>query len=234
MVHLYAISDTHLSLSNDKGMEIYSGWEHYIDKLSDNWRQVVTDDDTVVIAGDISWSRDITSGLKDFTFLESLPGKKILIKGNHDYWWKNISAMHKIFSEIPLKSIEFLRNNTIAFLNDYLICGATGVDIQLLLQTESVNNRNIMRLENSLKEAAKSCLKPIVFVHFPPIMKDLRGNIICCTDIMRLFKKYRVSDCYYGHIHGDECQKAFIGEYEGVNFHLISADFVQFMPIKVV
>jgi predicted phosphohydrolase len=230
---LYAIADTHLSLDSDKNMEIYPGWENYMNKLTSNWRDIVTEQDTVVIAGDISWASDLCNEQKDFILLDSLPGKKILIKGNHDLWWKNIRAMNKLVAEFPSKSIEFLRNSAFPF-GKYGICGATGVDKTIALQTEVVNNRNILRLENSLKEAVNQDLQPIVFLHFPPIIKDISGNIVSCEPIIDLLQKHKVKECFYGHIHGEECEKSCIGSFYNINFRLISADFVQFKPILVV
>jgi predicted phosphohydrolase len=231
MANLYAIADTHLTFGSEKSMEQYKGWESWITKLRENWHQCVRQDDTVVIAGDIAWAMKIEDEIEVFEFLNSLPGKKILIKGNHDLWWKNIGKMHRMFSEFPSYSLNFLKNNSFVFGN-VAICGCTGVDMTLTNQSEKINNRNITRLENSLK-SADSSLEPIVFFHFPPLMY-VNGRLEMCEEIVQMLRKYGVKRCFYGHMHGDDIRFAYNGVYDSVEYRLAAADFVQFMPILVV
>jgi predicted phosphohydrolase len=231
MANLYAIADTHLTFDPAKNMEQYKGWEDWTEKLRKNWCSTVNPEDAVVIPGDIAWAMRIEDELPVFEFLNSLPGAKILIKGNHDLWWKNIVGMNRIFSAFPSKSLNFLKNNHFVF-EDYAICGCTGVDITLSCQSDKINIRNIARLENSLRSADIE-LEPIVFFHFPPLIYvDARLEI--CEEIMKIFKKFGVKRCFYGHIHGEDTKFAYNGTYDGIEFRLVAADFVQFMPVLVV
>jgi predicted phosphohydrolase len=231
MANLYAVADTHLTFDPAKNMEQYIGWDNWIVKLRENWCNTVKSDDTVVIAGDIAWAMRLEDELPVFELLNDLPGKKILLKGNHDLWWKNIVGMNKILSAFPSISLNFLKNNHFIF-NDYAICGCTGVDITLNCQSEKINIRNIARLENSLK-SAESSFEPIVFFHFPPLIY-INGRLEICEEIMQIFKKFGVKRCFYGHIHGEDTKFAYNGTYDGVEFRLVAADFVQFMPVLVV
>jgi predicted phosphohydrolase len=241
MPHLYAISDTHISFDPHKQMDVFDGWANYMKKLETNWNTTVDPTDTVVIAGDISWADSIEKNVAEFRYLQNLNGKKILLKGNHDNWWKNIRAMHRIIAEFPLFPTEFLRNNCFEF-GGYGVCGATGVDIMLQTQNETLNRRNILRIETSLKAAIDKNLKPLLFLHYPPILKNEHGGTEVSPEILDLINKFGVSDVYYGHIHGENSRKAYTGKYDisdgktqkCVNFHFIAADFVHFMPILVV
>jgi predicted phosphohydrolase len=218
-------------------MDIFAGWEGYMDRLKNKWTETVKPGDTVVIAGDVAWASNIRENIAEFRFISELPGNKILLKGNHDHWWKNSGKMHIIFSEFSVKCIDFLRNNCFEF-EDYGICGATGVDLELYCQNELVNRRNIIRIETSLKEATEKSLKPILFLHFPPIICNETRHIQKSDEILELIIKYNVTDVYYGHMHGENNHKVFKGKYEikgkTINFHFIAADFVQFMPVLVV
>jgi predicted phosphohydrolase len=231
MANLYVIADTHLTFDPAKNMEQYIGWENWMERLRDNWCSTVKHDDTVVIPGDIAWAMRIEDEIPVFEFLNDLPGTKILLKGNHDLWWKNIVGMNRIFSVFPSNSLNFLKNNHFVFKSN-AICGCTGVDITLNCQSEKINNRNIARLENSIK-SADTTLEPIVFFHFPPLIY-VEGRLEVCKKIMQIFKKYGVKRCFYGHIHGEDTMFAYNSIYDGVEFSLIAADFVQFMPVLVV
>jgi predicted phosphohydrolase len=244
MAHLFAIADTHITHDPQKRMDIFSGWDDYMNRLSAHWQSAIRPEDTVVIAGDICWASDICMSIGDFSFLDNLPGKKILVKGNHDYWWTNITAMRKTLSKFTICSLEFLKNNMFAF-GDYAICGATGVDLELLCQNEKNNARNIQRIERSLQKAHDESLRPLLFLHYPPIVTNDRGAIEYSPEIMELIKRFGVSDCYYGHMHGKNAHNAYNTSYRitdtgdenscfDVNFHFIAADFVQFMPVLVV
>jgi predicted phosphohydrolase len=230
-MRLYAIADLHLSSFPQKRMDCFPGWEDYIEKLAVNWNETVRDEDTVVIPGDIFWATKITDDLNSFRLLNDLPGRKILIKGNHDLWWKNSAGMYKILSEIPSLSLNFLRNNSFRY-DDFTICGCTGVDLTLQNQNEKINARNVLRLIHSLESVGEKA-KPIVFMHYPPIMYE-NGSLIMSNECIKTFAQYGVTDCYYGHLHGEDIKYSYNDIYNGVKFHLISADFVQFKPVLVV
>jgi predicted phosphohydrolase len=186
-----------------------------------------------VIAGDRYNSKSISESSDEFDLLCRLPGKKILIKGNHDLWWKNIGAMHKILSAFPSNSLNYLRNNYFEF-EKYAICGATGVDMLLMNQNEVVNRRNRLRIEKSLQSASEKGLQPIVFLHYPPCLYDYQKHLHFDEELCEIFWKYNVKQCDYGHLHGEDCKNAFNGIEKGIKYQLISADFVQFQPKLVV
>ena len=225
---LFVMGDTHLSLSVDKPMDVFPGWTNYVDRMKENWLAVVKEGDTVVIPGDISWGMSMEEANADFDFLQQLPGSKILLKGNHDYWWNTKTKMDRYLDENGFDSIRILFNN--AYLVEGIgIAGTRGWFYEEGPSEGSVYLREVMRLERSL-EAAKS-LEPkeiIVFLHYPPIYQDYAYG-----EIMELLKEYDVHRCYYGHMHGGSIARAFQGEYEGVSFHLVSADAVQFAPVLI-
>lgn len=226
---IYAIADLHLSLSSSKPMDIFDGWENYITKLKTNWKNTVKNEDTVVIAGDISWAMKLNDTLNDFTFIENLPGKKILLKGNHDYWWTTRNKIQTFFEKNNLKSLSILFNSTIA-VGDVCICGTKGVSVDISTQEDlKLESRETIRLENSILQAEQLNKKPIVFLHYPPI---------CCNKkspkILNVLLKHNIKQCYYGHIHGKNSRKrAFEGTYQNIEFHLISCDHIGFTPSLV-
>ncbi|MDR0987546.1 MAG: metallophosphoesterase [Ruminococcus sp.] len=228
---LYTIADLHLTSFPEKRMDNFSGWENYIERLIANWGDIVTSDDTVVIPGDIAWALKVSDDFSAFQLLGDLPGRKILIKGNHDLWWNRSGRLYKTFAEFPSFSLNFLQNSSFEH-EDFAICGCTGVDLTLQNQNEKINARNVLRLARSIETADKNA-KTIVFMHFPPIIYE-NGSLIFAEDILNILTKNNVSDCYYGHLHGDDIKYSYNGEYNGVKFHLISADFVQFKPVLVV
>ncbi len=226
---LYAIGDTHLSLNSDKPMDFFGGeWENYINKLREGF-SALKEDDVCVICGDISWAMDMEEAKEDFKFLAALPGKKIILKGNHDYWWTTASKAKKFFLENDITGIDFLHNNC-HFYNDIAICGTRGwfyeEETHNTEHDRKIMNRELMRLEASLKcagDARKYC-----FLHYPP---RFRGYI--SEDTVALLKKYGVQRCYYGHIHGKGHHFALEGLYDGVDYKLVSADYIRFSPIKI-
>ncbi len=226
---LFAIADLHLSLGTDKPMDVFHGWDNYVDRLSDNWRKLISDDDTVVIAGDISWAMKLSETYKDFEFIDSLPGEKIFLKGNHDYWWDTVSKIDRTLSEHSFESIKVLFNNCFV-VDEYAICGTRG----WTLDSETDEDKKILvrecgRLRMSLESAKESGKEPVAFLHYPPIF----GSQIQ-SDIIEILLEYNVKKCYYGHIHGQNLIKnAFNGEYKGIKFKLISCDALGFMPMLV-
>lgn len=226
---LYAISDIHLSLGTDKPMDVFKGcWEGYTEKLEHNWKEVVTDEDIVLIPGDVSWATYIENALSDFLFIEKLPGKKIISKGNHDYWWSTLTKMNKFLVENNIKSVSFLHNNFFEY-REWGICGTRGWDCQGNLTQEE--DRRIMlreygRLELSLKsarEAGKSRI--IAAIHYPPFYCAEHG-------FLELMKEYGVEICLYGHVHHDFSQVKQ-GIIDGIDFKFISADFLNFAPERI-
>ncbi|MEG1993906.1 MAG: metallophosphoesterase, partial [Oscillospiraceae bacterium] len=168
---LYAIGDTHLSLSCDKPMDIFGGWDGYVEKLKENWQNVVKQEDTVVIPGDISWGMSLNDSLKDFEFIHKLNGKKLILKGNHDYWWSTKNKMDKFLLENGLTSIKIIHNNS-EFAEGVNICGTRGWIFEKgEAFDQKILAREAGRLEASIKDAQKSHPEApiIVFLHYPPI-----------------------------------------------------------------
>ena len=226
---VYAIADLHLSMGTDKPMDIFSGWTDYVNRLENNWRRLITDNDTVVIAGDISWAMKLEECYEDFKFINSLPGKKILLKGNHDYWWGTKKKMDAYLIENKFDTIEILFNN--AFVRDGIaICGTRGWNYESTSNEDvRILTREIGRLNMSIEEAKKSGCEPVVFLHYPPVY-----DTIVCREIIDALKAQGIKRCYYGHLHGANTHKhAVVGDYEGIKLNLISCDFTEFYPVPV-
>ena len=227
---LYVLADLHLCKGDpEKTMSIFPGWQDYQEKIEKNWLEIVRDEDTVVLPGDISWCMYLAEVAPDFHFIETLPGKKIIIKGNHDYWWTTMKKMEDFLASEGCGTISILHNNHYRYEN-YGICGTRGwVNMPGETQDEKVLKREVQRLETSIKSALAEELEPIVFLHYPPIFATNFNY-----DILEVLYRYKIKDCYYGHIHGrsahDLCVK---NTYDDVNFHLIAGDYLQFVPEKV-
>ncbi len=223
---LYTIADLHLSLGADKPMDVFRGWENYVERLEKNWRALVTSEDTVVIAGDISWGMRLEETEKDFAFLNSLPGKKLILKGNHDYWWSTRSKIEAFFKQKGFDTLEIVFNSAVR-VGDITVCGTRG----WLYNAETAEDRKIVARENgrltaSLKAAQALGGTAVVFLHYPPVYDTAE-----CTALLDTMLEYGVKDCYFGHIHGDHAAKrAPVGEYRGIRMHLISCDYIRFMP----
>lgn len=222
---IYAIGDTHLSFSTDKPMDIFGGWTDYVYRLEKNWRAVVKDEDTVVIPGDISWAMSLEGAEEDFRFLHNLPGKKIILKGNHDYWWTTKKKMDTFLKEKGFESIEILHNNAFR-VGDFTICGSRGwfYDAQTGLD-KKVIAREAARIDRSIEEGKKLGGELIVFLHYPPLSQEQK-----CEEIMEVLIKHGVKRCVYGHLHGGSCLYAMQEKVYGIDFSLVSADFLQFCP----
>lgn len=226
---LFVIADLHLSFGVDKPMNVFPGWDDYTERIEKNWRAVVSDEDTVVLAGDISWGMKLEETLEDFKFIHSLPGRKILLKGNHDYWWSTKSKITKFLEQNGMDEIEVLQNNAFE-VEGRAICGTRG----WLYNSESdedvkILNREVGRLVLSLKEGEKLGLPPIAFLHYPVVYDNMES-----TAILETLIEYGVKDCYFGHIHGKyAAKKAATGEYKGIKMHLIACDYVDFCPVLV-
>lgn len=221
---LYVIGDLHLSLAADKKMDIFPGWEGYVSRLRSGFSRL-TDADTCVLCGDSSWGMDLDGCLEDFRFIDSLPGQKIVLKGNHDYWWNTAAKIEAFFAKNEINTIKILHNNS--YQVDYKwICGTRG---WMVAPPESqghdakIMQRELMRLEASLKTAGEG--EKICFLHYPP--KHTGAEF---TKMIELMSDYGVKRCFYGHIHLAGSKVAFTGNYKGIEFRLISADYIGFEP----
>lgn len=225
------MADLHLCKGNpEKTMSIFNGWQNYQELIEKNWKELISDSDTIVLPGDISWGMSLKEAAPDFKFIEQLPGQKIVIKGNHDYWWTTKKKMENFFAAEGCTSIKILHNNHYRY-GEYGICGTRGwVNMPGETQDEKVLRREVQRLETSIRSALDEGLKPIVFLHYPPIFATNFNY-----DILDVLYRYKIEECYYGHIHGksahDLCVK---NTYDGINFHLIAGDYLQFIPEKIV
>ena len=224
---LYAIGDLHLSLTANKSMEVFGeAWKNYVARIEESL-STLTDDDTLVLAGDTSWGMSLEEAEADFRFLDRFPGRKLLVKGNHDYWWNTAAKLHRFFEEKGIRTLEILHNNC-AFYGDYAICGTRGwfLEEDQKPHNAKVLNREVLRLEASLQAAGD---RPILcFLHYPPLYQGYE-----CPEILEVLKKYPVELCCYGHLHGPVIRRRLEGERNGTAFSLISADHLEFVPKKI-
>lgn len=224
---LYAIGDTHLSFGSAKPMDIFGGaWEGYVEKLKDGFMGIAPED-TVVLCGDISWGMSLAESVEDFAFLESLPGKKIILKGNHDYWWATASKLDRFCLEHGFQNIQIMHNNCHLY-GELALCGTRGwfFEEDMKQQDQKVFLRELIRLESSLKAAGSHEI--ICFLHYPPCYQGYR-----CEPIIQLLEQYGVKRCYYGHLHGPSHRLAIQGLQGNVDYRLVSADYVNFRPEKI-
>ncbi|MDY4608420.1 MAG: metallophosphoesterase [Eubacterium sp.] len=220
---LFAIADTHLSLGTNKPMDSFPGWNDYVARLGNNWNSIVKEEDTVVIAGDISWAMNFDELYEDFSFLNDLNGKKIIVKGNHDYWWNTLSKMNKFIAENNFDSINILQNNSYD-VDGISVCGSRGWMFESSEEhDEKILSREVGRIKMSLDSAVNE--NRILFLHYPPITTNSS-----CDEILDTLKEYGIKKCFYGHLHGMATKYAFEGEYDGIDFKLISADRLSFVP----
>jgi len=225
---LYTIGDLHLSLGSEKPMDIFGGWENYVEKLLVNWNSKIKADDTVVLVGDLSWAVTLQQAEKDFSFVNSLPGKKIILKGNHDYWWTTKNKMEKFYVEKGFNTLNILHNNHYQY-EKYGICGTRGWINETVVESDKkVLLREAGRLNTSIVSAKNQGLIPIVFLHYPPIYATNYNY-----EILEVLHNHDIKQCYYGHIHGKSCDYAINGERDGINYTLISSDYLQFSPKKI-
>lgn len=225
---LYAISDLHLALKVDKPMDIFGDkWANHHEKIKENWENKICDDDTVLIAGDISWSMNMEDGLDDLEYIHMLPGRKIIIKGNHDYWWGSITKLNSLYD-----NMNFIQNNFFTY-EDYAICGTRGwTNAESENSSEhdvKVYNREILRLRLSLDAAIKNGYKKIiVMLHYPPTNDKFEES-----EFTKIFKEYNVEKVIYGHLHGYSLKNVLEGIVDGVEYIMTSCDYIDFNPIKI-
>ena len=232
---IFVIADLHLSFKNPKPMDIFGdNWENHAEKIKKDWITKVTEKDLVVLPGDFSWETYLEDTILDFEYINNLPGKKLMLKGNHDYWWTTITSMKKFLQENNFTNIDFLYNNSFEF-EEKILCGTRGWNITDEENNEKLINRELGRLELSLKDGIKKYNKGkeiIVFMHYPPITNNMiySGGE---NKFINLMKKYNIKKCYYGHLHGQSIKDAVEGEIQGINFKLVSADSLDFKLIKL-
>ena len=238
---IYALSDTHLSTLTDKPMNIFGNrWTDWNKKIVLQWLSTVTDKDTVVIPGDISWGISLDDAREDLKLINALPGKKIISHGNHDYWWSTVSKMNSFMEEQDIRTVELLYNNAIA-VEDRVICGTrrwytdekTAQGAKIKADYSKIVNRECIRLELSLKEAEELIkaspvpLTPVAFFHFPPVFAQY-----VCRPLVDILHAHGITECYFGHIHG-QYDIPPSHEFEGITFTIISSDYLNFKPKKI-
>ena len=206
---IYAISDLHLSFNTNKPMDIF-GWENYEERIKKNWLEKVNEKDLVLLPGDFSWEMKLENTYKDFEFINNLPGKKLLLKGNHDLWWTTLKKMRTFLEEENLKNIDFIYNNSYEFEN-YIIAGTRGWN----LIAEGEEDKKIKERE--------------LCMHYPPLLKDFKNS-----EFTKILEKYNTKYCIYGHLHGKSHVNVLEGNINGVNYKMASCDYTKFDLIKIV
>ena len=224
---IYALADLHLDYTEEKSMEVFGdAWDKYQEKIFTNWKDIIRDEDTVLIPGDISWAMDIKEARIDLEKIDNLPGRKIMMKGNHDYWRSSLNKLN----QLGFKSIDFLQNNSFE-VEDYLICGTRGWisrdSRDFTDHDEKIYKRELLRLENSIKSLISE-KKLIINLHYPPINAD--GTL---NDFFKLAKEYKAHTVIYGHLHGNGHRLIKEGKFEGVNLVCVASDYVNFSPVRI-
>ncbi len=221
---IFALSDLHLPLGINKPMDVFgAGWDNYVERIEYNWKRTVTQEDYVIINGDFSWATYLREALVDFQFIEKLPGKKLLSKGNHDYWWETLTKMDEFMKSNGIESVCFMQNN--AYLcGDVAVCGAKGSkspsDLSFKAEDMKIYNRELIRFENSIKEAYKLSDKVIACLHYPPD-----------EAFLKIVNDYKVERCIFGHLHGNRADNYRIMHDKCT---LVSADFLKFTPMRII
>ena len=225
---IFTLGDPHLSFGAAKPMDVFTGWGNHVQRLENNWRRLVRDSDTVVLPGDISWAMTLEQALPDFQFLHSLPGRKIILKGNHDYWWTTRKKIEDLWLAHGLTTLRLLHNDAI-LIEGVALCGSRG----WFFDCEEAGDRKVLlreagRLQASIREGKKLSDRLCVFLHYPPIAGGRR-----CDEIYDILVDEGVRHCWYGHLHGASIPWALKGKVDGIGFDLVSADALQFCPLKI-
>ena len=254
---IYAIGDLHLSLNKEKPMDIFGGnWKNHEQKIEENWKNTVQDNDLVILPGDFSWEMHLKDMYNDFAYLNDLPGKKILLKGNHDYWWTTLAKMREFLQENKFENIDFLYNNSYLF-EDKIIAGTRGWALNDTENSNKMNHREEERLKLSLQSGVDNFgdKEIICIMHYPPIVaeesrisqenvneiennneeaknEELNKNLKI-SNYVQIMKQYNVKTCLYGHLHGESHKEAFEGNYDGIQFKLVSSDYLDFKLYKL-
>ena len=234
---IYVIGDLHLPFGENKPMDIFGEkWQGYTEKLREDWLNKVKPEDTVFLAGDFSWATYLEDTYEDFSYLNNLPGKKILLKGNHDYWWTTLTNMKRYLQKNNIENVDFLFNNSYEIENKIFV-GTRGWTLLESENSEKMINREAARLELSIKSAIEQYGEDkeiIAIMHYPPISNNsMKNEYTYNSKFLDIMKKYNIKKCYYGHLHGSSHKDAIEGEIEGVNFKLISADYLDFKLCKI-
>ena len=232
---IYAIGDLHLSFQENKPMSIFGeNWQNHEEKIAIDWNSRVKEEDTVILPGDFSWAMYLENTYEDFKYLNQLPGKKILLRGNHDYWWSTLTKMRKYLEDNDFHNIDFMQNNSFE-IEDNIIVGTRGWTISEDSEDKRLVERETIRLELSIKDGIEKfgSEKPIIaFMHYPPItVHQVTKNET--TEFMEILKKYNIEECFYGHLHSNSIKEAVEGLYGGINLKLVSADGLDFKLYKV-
>ena len=230
---IYAISDLHLSFGDNKPMDIFGeAWENHAEKIKENWIKKVKEDDLVLLPGDFSWAMYLEDTYKDFEYLNALPGKKLLLKGNHDYWWTTLKKMRTYLEENNFKNIDFIYNNSYLYDNK-IIVGTRGWQDNNNKDDKKLIKRENLRLELSIQDGIKKYGEEkeiIVCMHYPPFNKYEEKEM----NFIQTMKKYNVTTCVYGHLHGENAHKeAKQGIIEGIDFKLVSCDYTNFNLVNI-
>lgn len=233
---IFTIGDLHLSFKQNKPMDIFGeNWEGHEEKIKQDWIERVTEKDLVILPGDFSWAMYLKETDEDFKYLNELPGKKLLLKGNHDYWWETVSKMRNFLEKNNFKNIDFIYNNAYEYENS-IIVGTRGWTISSESEEDKkILNRELIRLELSIKNGIEKygeSKEIIAFMHYPPITKNnIEKNEM--TEFIKIMQKYNIRKCYYGHLHGVAIKEAVEGNYFGIDFKLVSSDALDFKLLKV-
>lgn len=238
---IYAIGDLHLSLNKEKPMDIFGGnWKNHEQKIKENWKNTVQDNDLVILPGDFSWEMHLKDMYNDFAYLNDLPGKKLLLKGNHDYWWTTLAKMREFLQENKFENIDFVYNNSYLF-EDKIIAGTRGWALNDTENSDKMNHREEERLKLSLQSGVDNFgdKEIICIMHYPPIIEENKNDAnnqsknLKVSNYVQIMKEYNVKTCLYGHLHGESHKEAFEGIIEGINFKLVSSDYLDFKLYKV-
>ena len=238
---IYAIGDLHLSLNKEKPMDIFGGnWKNHEQKIKENWKNTVQDNDLVILPGDFSWEMHLKDMYNDFAYLNDLPGKKLLLKGNHDYWWTTLAKMREFLQENKFENIDFVYNNSYLF-EDKIIAGTRGWALNDTENSDKMNHREEERLKLSLQSGVDNFgdKEIICIMHYPPIIEENKNDAnnqsknLKVSNYVQIMKDYNVKTCLYGHLHGESHKEAFEGIIEGINFKLVSSDYLDFKLYKV-
>lgn len=231
---IYVIGDLHLSFAVDKPMDIFgNNWENHAEKIKKNWIEKVKPEDTVILPGDFSWATYLEESKADFEYLNSLPGRKIMSKGNHDYWWTTVTKMNKFLKENNFENIDFLYNNSY-LIEDKIIVGTRGWVTNF---KASINAKILKRENDRLKLSIEDGIKKygedkeiIAFIHYPPFYKEPVPDEL---NFILTLKNYNIKKCYYAHLHSDSHKEAIEGIIDGIEYKLVSSDYLKFDLMKL-
>lgn len=224
---IFGIADLHFDSIGDKSMDIFGeNWIDHENKIINNWINIVKDDDLVLLPGDISWGLKLEDAYGDLIKIENLPGRKIILKGNHDYWWQSLSKINNL----GLKTIDFLQNNSFIYEN-IAIVGTRGwfsIDENSDSHHKKIFARELNRLRLSLDSIKESPGKIIALLHYPPFNSNMESN-----EFVDIMKEYGVHTCLYGHLHAEGHRYVVEGDRDGIEFHCISSDYIDFIPKEI-